>query len=138
MLGSVRWNVALGLAGMLLTFGFSLGNNGFAVSCLRSLYAFAAFFVAGYLVRGALQLIAAAEPVQADPNVGTRVDLETPAADEDLNDLLKKQLEATKGNEQPQADGFVPLQPARLFKADDPDAEQLAEAVRRLAHDREE
>lgn len=140
MLGSVRWNVALGAAGMLLTFVFSLDHNGLAVSCLRAVYAFAAFFAAGYLLRGALQLIVGASdtaPLQADGHVGTHVNLETPE-ESGLNDLLKAQLEEERGaGRQPEAE-FVPFQPARVFKAEGLDGEELAAAVRHMAQEDEE
>lgn len=143
MLGSVRWNVVLGAVGMVLTFAFSLGNNGIAISCLRSLYAFAAMFAAGYLLRGALHIIvgsAGTAPLQEPDHVGTRVDLQTPEEEGGLNDLLKAQLEAgtDASRTQTQDADFVPFQPARVFKAEGADGEELAAAVRRLAQDEEE
>lgn len=144
MLGSIRWNLALGLAGMLLTFIFSLGNNGFAVSCLRALYAFIAFFLVCYLFRGALQLIVSSagigneQPSGAEQSeVGTVVDLQTPDEGESLNDMLKAQLDPGQAGG-PAAAEFKPLEPQRVFTVEDGNPEELAQAVRHLAHSGEE
>jgi len=141
MLGSIRWNLVLGLAGMLLTFFFSLGNNGFAVSCLRALYAFAAFFAAGYLLRGALQLIVASaeteRPVGASAellDVGAHVDLKTPDDGSELGDMLKAQRESGASGGAAAAE-FRPLEPKRVFAIERKEPEELAQAVRHLAQE---
>jgi len=143
MLGSIRWNLVLGLAGMLLTFFFSLGNNGFAVSCLRALYAFAAFFAAGWLLRGALQLIvASAETERAgrlageSPEVGALVDLRTPDDESEMSEMLKAQREAGRPGE-PEAAEFRPLEPKRVFSIESKDPEELAQVVRTMVQDDE-
>jgi len=134
MLGSVRWNLTMGALGLLLAFIFSLGNNGFVVSSMRGLYGFAAFFLLAYILRGALHIIvgspgAAGTPEQPnDPNVGTNVDMSTPTEDEDLNELLKSQLE---GGEL----GFKPFEPTRLVSTQNKEPEQLAEAIRHLTEE---
>jgi len=141
MLGSIRWNLVLGLAGMLLTFFFSLGNNGFAVSCLRAVYAFAAFFVAGYLLRGALQLIIASADAErgfgatADSReTGAHVDLKTPDDESELSEMLKAQRESGQSGNAAAAE-FRPLEPKRVFSIEGKDPEELAQAVRHLAHE---
>jgi len=132
MLGSVRWNLTMGALGMLLAFMFSLGNNGFVVSSMRGLYAFGAFFLLAYMLRGALHIIvgssgtAAAPEQQEDPNVGTNVDMTT--EDEDLNQLLKSQLDGGES-------GFKPFEPTRLVSTQNKEPEQLAEAIRHLAEE---
>ena len=142
MLGSIRWNLALGLAGMLLTFFFSLGNNGFAVSCVRAVYAFAAFFVAGWLLRGALQLILASneserllKAAEEAPDVGTRVDLRTPDDGAELNEMLKAQRDA--GHPDDAAAEFRPLEPKRIFSIEGKNPDELAQAVRHLVREDE-
>jgi hypothetical protein len=139
MLGSIRWNLVLGLAGMLLTFFFSLGNNGFAVSCIRALYAFAAFFVAGWLLRGALQLIVASnesERAGEFRDVGTHVDLQTPDDGAELNEMLKAQRETGRPDDAAAAE-FRPLEPKRVFSMEGKNPEDLAQAVRHLVQDGE-
>lgn len=140
MLGSIRWNLVLGLAGMLLTFFFSLGNNGFAVSCLRALYAFAAFFAAGYLLRGALQLIVASAEAErphgaaGTQDVGAHVDLKTPDDGAELNEMLKAQRESGHTDAAAAAE-FRPLEPRRVFSVEGKSAEDLVQAVRHLAQE---
>jgi len=143
MLGSVRWNLTIGALGMLLAFLFSLGNNGFVVSSLRGLYAFAAFFMLGYMLRGALHIIVGATQVDesivqpADPNVGTNVDMTTPAEGEDLNELLKAQLDGGNGTGMAENGDtiFKPFEPTRLVSTQNKEPEQLAEAIRHLAEE---
>lgn len=141
MLGSIRWNLVLAGSGMLLTFWSSLGNNGFAVSSLRSMYAFIAFFVLGYLIRFILRAIVGTTPADgpglpADPGVGGQVDLSTPEAGEDLNELLKAQLEG-KGHPPAEAAGFEPFQPKKIVSAQNMDPEALANAIRHLSDNKE-
>jgi hypothetical protein len=136
MLGSIRWNLVLGLAGMLLTFFFSLGNNGFAVSCIRSLYAFAAFFAAGWLLRGALQLIVASGETDrviqaAEEARGAHVDLLTPEDGAELNEMLKAQREPGRTDD-PSAAEFRPLEPKRVFSVEGKNPEELVQAVRHM------
>jgi uncharacterized membrane protein YciS (DUF1049 family) len=140
MLGSIRWNLVLGLAGMLLTFFFSLGNNGFVVSCIRAVYAFAAFFAAGWLLRGALQLILASNEAERmlraaeeAREAGTHVDLRTPDDAAELNEMLKAQRDSASPAD-PAAE-FRPLEPKRLFSIEGKNPEELAQAVRNLVRE---
>ncbi|EXX91268.1 hypothetical protein BG53_11785 [Paenibacillus darwinianus] len=142
MLGSVRWNLASGISGMLLTFLASFGNNGFAVSCLRGLYAFIAFFMLGYLIRVVLRGIVGTAPsedwpdIQADPSVGGQVDFSTPDEGEDLNGLLRAQLDGSD-NASGEAVGFAPFQPKKLASTQNLDPEELANALRHLSDSKE-
>ncbi|OUM96957.1 MAG: hypothetical protein A9Z00_05150 [Thermobacillus sp. ZCTH02-B1] len=140
MLGSIRWNLVLGLTGMLLTFFFSLGNNGFVVSCIRAVYAFAAFFAAGWLLRGALQLIVASNEAERvlmaaeeARETGAHVDLRTPDDAAELGEMLKAQRD--NGRPSDPAAEFRPLEPKRLFSIEGKNPEELADAVRHLARD---
>jgi hypothetical protein len=141
MLGSVRWNLIMGAIGMLLAFIFSLGNNDFIVSILRGLYAFGAFFLLGYMLRGALHIIVGttsiaevAEQLPDDPSVGTNVDMTTPVEGEDLNQLLKSQLEGIPGSAQ--GDHlFKPFEPTRLVPTQNKEPEELAQAIRHLTEE---
>ena len=140
MLGSLRWNLAVGASGFLLTFLVSMGNNDFTVSSLRGVYVFIALFVITFLFRFALFLIAGTMP---DPGAGEdeegkgiQFDARTPDQSEDLNELLKAQLE--NGN-QPLMDdniGFRPLAPKKLISAQSKDPEELVEVIRQMADKR--
>lgn len=140
MVGSFRWNAGMGIAGMLLVFAVSVGNNGFAVSCLRGLYAFLAFFLLAYAVRAVLHVIvssAGSEPAATVPNpdVGGQVDLATPETGEDLNELLKGQLDAGRTAEA--SAEFKPFKPTRLVSTQNKDPEEIAQAIRHLAEQNE-
>jgi hypothetical protein len=142
MLGSVRWNLTMGAIGLLLAFIFSLGNNDFVVSILRGVYAFAAFFLLGYMLRGALHIIVGSTTIaeqaerlpEEDPNVGSNVDLTTPVEGEDLNQLLKSQLEGLPGSSQG-GEIFKPFEPTRLVSTQNKEPEELVQAIRHLAEE---
>ncbi|AZN40877.1 hypothetical protein [Paenibacillus albus] len=141
MLGSWRWNVSLGIGGSLLTLLFSLGSNGLAISSLRCLYAFFAFFVLAYLFRALLAFIlqpgsTATEPSytmpEQDPAIGQSVDYSTPETSEDLNQLLKNQLDGKAELESGQKQAFQPLTPPKLVSTQNKEPEELAKAIRHL------
>ncbi|XEC97134.1 hypothetical protein AB6A23_11620 [Paenibacillus tarimensis] len=142
MLGSIRWNSALGLFGFILTFIFSIGSNGFTITLLRSVYAFLTLFAIAFALRYVLGLINAsvgrqssnALQQQAEEQTGSELDLVTPDEQEDLNRMLKEQMVAGRplGSAEQQS-SFQPLSPPKLVSAKDKSAEELAQAVRHLA-----
>ncbi|TJY43167.1 hypothetical protein E5161_04515 [Cohnella pontilimi] len=134
MIGSWRWNAAFGGFGAALTFLFSLANNPFGTTILRTLLGFAAFGLMAFAVRFVLGwlLIPPAQPFQAElpeEERGSVLDLRTPDDDRLLSEMLKEQW--SDGKEAGVA-GFQPLQPKRLVSLDDPDPEQVVQAIRRL------
>lgn len=141
MLGSWRWNVSLGIGGSLLTLLFSLGGNGLGITSLRCLYAFLAFFVLAYLFRALLAFVlqpgtpasesSPIEPEQA-PAIGQSVDYSTPESSEDLNELLKHQLDGSVELESGQKPIFQPLSPPKLVSTQNKEPEELAKAIRHL------
>ncbi|RXZ76938.1 hypothetical protein EBB07_32060 [Paenibacillaceae bacterium] len=137
MVGSIRWNVAFGLFGSVLTFLFSLGANGIAVTSLRSLYAFIALFLLMFMLRFVLRLLLGHEEEAAveEETRGAALDLVTPEDQEDLNDLLKSQLASGSTGADVKETGFQPLAPPKLASTQGKSPEELAEAVRRLAED---
>lgn len=144
MLGTWRWNVAFGILGIALTALFSFGNNPPAVVLLRGLYAFAAFFLLAYVARVVLALIlqppTMSLPVetQTEPSEkGQQLDLTTPDEGDDLNDLLKAQLQGgssddSPSNQAPQEAEFRPLAPPQFVSTTNKQPEELAKAIRRL------
>ncbi|MFF2482626.1 hypothetical protein [Paenibacillus sp. NPDC058071] len=148
MIGNWRWNLGLGIVGALLTILFSLGKNPLDVMLLRSLYAFIAFAVIAFVLRFALGVILQPPAIAATPEAedaqgkGTQFDASTPDESEDLNELLKAQLEpgareaapaADKANAASKGNGdFRPLNPPQLVSASNADPEQLAKAVRHM------
>lgn len=135
MIGTWRWNAAFGGFGAALTFLFSLGNNPLLTTITRSLYAFAAFALLAFAVRyvlGVMLLPASRsdpESLLEEEERGAVLDLVTPDEGESLSEMMKENWSG--GNPGPIA-GFQPLKPERLVKLDDPEPEQVVQAIRRL------
>ncbi|MFB9329723.1 hypothetical protein ACFFSY_27610 [Paenibacillus aurantiacus] len=141
MIGTWRWNAALGMIGGLLTMLASMGSNGLLISAVRCVYAFVAFFVLAYLFRAVLAFITrqpAPEQtiltdVLEDESKGRRVDYATPDESDELSDLLREQMNgkqpSVNSEEQPV---FKPLQPEKLVSTQNRDPEELAKAIRHL------
>ncbi|MFC4775370.1 hypothetical protein ACFO9Q_01055 [Paenibacillus sp. GCM10023252] len=146
MIGTWRWNAGLGLLGTLLTALFSLGKNPLAVTSIRCMYAFAAFFLLAYALRAALAFILRPPVLQESlgeemDGRGSHLDYHTPDEGEDLHQLLKsnlgtgnKQGDSVTDKEQLDAEGipFRPLNPPQLVSTQNKQPEELARAVRHL------
>ncbi|MUT66378.1 hypothetical protein [Paenibacillus sp. NEAU-GSW1] len=150
MIGTWRWNVGMGLAGSVLTLLFSIGKNPLDVMLIRSVYAFIAFAVLAFILRAAFAFILRPPAIEAVPEgaetageKGSTLDLITPDESEDINNLLKTQLEEgarpvkqqTEVDAKPVEDAessFRPLNPPQLVTAPTKDPEQLAQAIRHL------
>ncbi|SFE16896.1 hypothetical protein SAMN04487969_101436 [Paenibacillus algorifonticola] len=145
MIGNWRWNVGLGLTGVILTILFSLGKNAVTVILLRSVYAFIAFVVIAFILRAVLTFILK-PPALLDngatdeDGVGTQLDLTTPDESEDLNQLLKDGLDTrpsqkeadSKQQLEQEQEPFRPLAPPQLVSAQKKEPEELAKVVRHL------
>ncbi|QYR19749.1 hypothetical protein KZ483_17910 [Paenibacillus sp. sptzw28] len=138
MIGTWRWNITLGLCGVLLTLLFSLGSNGFQITSLRCIYAFIAFFALAYLFRALLAIISqpsAIAPVESlltDGTRGSTVDLSTPDESQQLNEMLKKQMDGNGIPEHGELTTFQPLSPPKLVSTQNKEPEELAKAIRHL------
>ncbi|WP_099520661.1 hypothetical protein [Paenibacillus sp. BIHB 4019] len=145
MIGNWRWNVGLGLTGVILTILFSLGKNAVTVILLRSVYAFIAFVVIAFILRAVLTFIlkppalldnGAAE----EDGIGTQFNLTTPDESEDLNQLLKDGLDIRPAQDEADSklpmeqeqEPFRPLAPPQLVSAQNKEPEELAKVVRHL------
>ncbi|RKP55481.1 hypothetical protein D7Z26_09865 [Cohnella endophytica] len=136
MVGSWRLNVGFGGFGAILTFMFSLSNNPIGTTLTRSLYAFLAFAALAFVLRivlGQLMNPAAkvpiSDPESVDDERGTKLDLTTPDEGESLSELMKEQWADGKGEP---VKGFQPLQPKRVVSLDNPNPEEVVQAIRRL------
>ncbi|GGG12206.1 hypothetical protein [Paenibacillus abyssi] len=136
MLGSIRWNIFFGLFGFFLIFFFSISSNGIAVTLLKSVYAFVSFFAIAYALRLVLYLIAppnhSQQPGVEEENKGAALDIVTPDDNDDLNRMLKEQMDGGSQQEMPK-EAFEPLTPPKLVSTQDKSPEQLAQAVRHLS-----
>ncbi|MEK3882162.1 hypothetical protein [Paenibacillus sp. PL2-23] len=145
MLGTWRWNVAFGILGIALTAIFSFGNNPLTVVLLRGLYAFAAFFLLGYVARLVWGMILQPPALSANGEEGAdeqvkgqQLDVTTPDEVDDINDLLKAQLQGGGSAEPPapadaqkQAE-FRPLAPPQFVSNTNKQPEELVKAIRHL------
>ncbi len=134
MIGSWRLNVGFGGFGALLTFLFSLSNNPIGTTFLRCFYAFLVFAALGFVIRVVLgQLMNPAKKAVAtetsEEDRGAVLDLTTPDEGESLSELMKEQWADGKGET---IKGFQPLQPKRLVSLDNPNPEEVVQAIRRL------
>ncbi|MBP3965233.1 hypothetical protein [Paenibacillus lignilyticus] len=137
MVGSWRWNVFLGVGGSLLTLLFSLDSNGMAVTSLRCLYAFLTFFVLGFVFRALVALIMnpraqALSQLDGDESKGSSVDFATPDQSDELNNLLKNQMDGSLQPDSNQGAIFQPLTPPKLVSTQNREPEELAKAIRHL------
>jgi hypothetical protein len=134
MIGSWRLNVGFGGFGALLTFIFSLSNNPFGTTFLRSIYAFLVFAALAFLIRFVLgQLMNPATKHDltstSEEERGAVLDLMTPDEGDSLSELMKEQWADSKGVA---VKGFQPLQTKRLVSLDNTDPEKVVQAIRRL------
>lgn len=142
MIGTWRWNVGFGAVGGMMSLLFSMSGNTFAVSCVRGLYAFAAFYVLAFLFRAVLRLVVMPQPSvpalhseqQGNGNeAGSTFEAVTPDESEELHEMLKSdpngRTAATTGAQSIQ---FQPLKPPQLVSTQNKDPEELAKAVRHL------
>jgi hypothetical protein len=90
IVGSLRWNVSLGIFAMIVTWIFSWGNNLLSTSLIRALMAFVVFFTAAYVFRYFLSFLlclnSPSESIDLDSldkqeGKGVNVDLVTPDDD---------------------------------------------------------
>ncbi len=139
MKGSWRFTIGFGAFGALLICLLSLSNNPLGTSLLRGLYAFLAFAALALVVGFVLgQLLATGKPApsgaEVPPDRGSVLDLTIPDEGEALSEMMKEQwadgksATATDG----EAVSFQPLQPKRVVSLDNPNPEEVAQAIRRL------
>ncbi|WP_256761348.1 hypothetical protein [Cohnella sp. WQ 127256] len=134
MMGSWRLNVGFGGFGAILTFLFSLSNNPLGTTFMRSLYAFIVFAAIAFVVSLVLgQLMNPNKKVEEietpDQDRGTVLDVMTPDEGDSLSEMMKEQWADGKGET---IKGFQPLQPQRLVSLDNPNPEEVVQAIRRL------
>ncbi|GFN31870.1 hypothetical protein [Paenibacillus xylaniclasticus] len=142
MIGTWRWNIGFGAAGSVLTLLFSLNGNTLAVSCMRAVYAFGAFFLAAYLFRAILKLALTPQPsipvsrsVTQDNQSGQASAFEavTPDETEALHDLLKpNSTKSAAAQADTGSNGFQPLNPPKLVSTQNKEPEELAKAIRHM------
>ncbi|GAA4871751.1 hypothetical protein GCM10023310_59220 [Paenibacillus vulneris] len=141
MIGTVRWNLIIGLISLVITFISSISTNIWTTSLLRSVYSFAIVFIVIFLFRWILGTIAGLNQLNTDlkdgvsdeEGKGAALDLQTPEDDASLHQMLKDSLDPKA----PSMDsGFAPLNPPKLSsKTNSMEPGEMAQAVRRMAEE---
>ncbi|WP_079910246.1 hypothetical protein [Paenibacillus sp. 32352] len=141
MIGTVRWNLIIGLISLVITFISSISTNVWTTSLLRSVYSFAIVFIVIFLFRWILGTIAGLNQLNTDlkdgvsdeEGKGAALDLQTPEDDASLHQMLKDSLDPKA----PSMDsGFAPLNPPKLSsKTNSMEPGEMAQAVRRMAEE---
>ncbi|MED4602706.1 hypothetical protein P9314_18820 [Paenibacillus validus] len=142
MIGSIRWNFIIGAIAFIFTFMFSVGNNIWLTTLLRSVYSFAVLFILVFGCRWLLGTFAGFNQWNSnktelgegdsDGTKGTVFDAVTPPdQDEELHQMLKKKVDAPM----PEEETFSPLNPPKLSTKFSETPEELAQAVRRMTEE---
>lgn len=131
MIGNLLMNLLFGLAGFILTFLVTYGNNLLGTSLIRGLIGFVVWFLLAFFMRWVLgsiikQSTPQVEVDDTDEEIGAKLDISAPSEDEELLNLLKQK----PGQGSQDSEGFTPLTPPKLVSLKDP--EELAKAVRHL------
>lgn len=140
MIGSWRINVGFGAFGAVLTWLFSFSSNPLGTTLVRGVYAFITFaviaFVISLLLGQLLQPSSKSEPAMTDlqdqtsEERGGNLDMITPDEGDELTEMMKERWADGKG--EAQASAFQPLAPKRLVSLDNPNPEEVVQAIRRL------
>jgi len=138
MIGSWRINVGFGAFGALLTWMFSFSSNPIGTTLVRGIYAFITFTVIAFaislLLGQLLQPRSKSEPAitgaEADEQRGGTLDMITPDEGDELTEMMKERWADGKGEAQSAA--FQPLAPKRLVSLDNPNPEEVVQAIRHL------
>jgi len=132
MIGTMRWNLTIGLAGTIFTFLFSASNNPLETTLLRSFYTFLILFVIGFAIRFLLGAVGVnslqSRHVDEEQYIGSRFDMTTPEEPDSLQHAIKENIHTNNEKEQ-----FAPLQPPRLVTKKEMPAEEMAQAIRQLS-----
>jgi hypothetical protein len=133
MIGSWRLCVGFGGFGAILVFLFSLSNNPLGTTFQRSLYALLVFTGIAFAVSVILGVLlnprAKSGNDLTEEERGSVLDIVTPDEGQSLSDMMKEQWADGKGEA---VKGFQPLQPKRLVSLDNPNPEEVVQAIRRL------
>jgi hypothetical protein len=126
MIGSIRWNITLGIFGFFLTFLLSISNNIFSTSFLHSLYSGIILFLVAFIFRwffGTLFMEASDEK-----HIGNHLDLITPDESDEIHQLIRD-------SDVEEQFEFTPLNPPKLVSKGNMDPEEMVKAIRHMSED---
>jgi hypothetical protein len=128
MIGSIRWNIALGFFGFLLTFIFSTSNNVFSTSFIHSLYSGIILFLVAFIFRWFFGTVFNENPTET--HIGNKLDLITPDESDEIHQLMRNDIDANSEQSE-----FTPLNPPKLVSKSSLDPEELVKAIRHMSKD---
>jgi hypothetical protein len=128
MIGSIRWNLALGVFGFILSFILSISNNIFTTALKNGIYSGVILFLIAFIFRWLFGALFLAAPVET--HVGKKLDLITPDETEEIHQLLRNENE----KESEQSD-FIPLNPPKLVSKSVSNPEEMVKALRHMSED---
>jgi hypothetical protein len=128
MIGSIRWNLVLGIFGFILSFILSSSTNIFTSALKHGLYSGIILFLVAFIFRWFFGTLILANPVET--HIGNKLDLITPDESDEIHQLLRKENE----KETEQTD-FIPLNPPKLVSKRVLDPEEMVKALRQMSED---
>jgi hypothetical protein len=128
MIGSIRWNLAIGVFGFILSFILSSSTNIFTSALKHGLYSGIILFLVAFIFRWLFGILILVTPVET--HIGNKLDLITPDESEEIHQLLRNENE----KETEQTD-FIPLNPPKLVSKRVLDPEEMVKALRQMSED---
>lgn len=145
MIGSLRWNMGIGVIGFVGTFLISAPKNVMKTVLIQSSYSFISLFLLAFVLRWLLGLLIQSSGVSLDPAEkdmddmlmvkGQTIDLSTPddsySKSNSSTGSSKRYLTDKELSPEDQTE-FAPLKPPKLTTKQDIRSEELAKALRHL------
>jgi NhaP-type Na+/H+ and K+/H+ antiporter len=128
MIGSIRWNLALGIFGFFLTFILSILNNIFITAFMNGLYSGIILFLVAFIVRWFFGIVF--QTAAAVNHIGNKFDLITPDESDEIHQLLRKESDTPIEQSE-----FEPLNPPKLVTKRNVGPEEMVKALRHMSED---
>ncbi|QGQ96253.1 hypothetical protein EHS13_15885 [Paenibacillus psychroresistens] len=128
MIGTILWNVVLGVFGFILSFIISIPNNIFTTALKNGIYSGIILFLVAFLFRwifGTLLLTAPGET-----HIGNKFDLITPDESDEIHQLIRNDKE-----KEAESSEFIPLNPPKLVSKRVLEPEEMVKAIRHMSED---
>jgi hypothetical protein len=128
MIGTILWNLVLGIFGFILSFFISISNNIFTTALKNGIYSGIILFLVAFLFRWIFGTLLLTTPVET--HIGNKLDLITPDESDEIHQLLRNDKE-----KETESSDFIPLNPPKLVSKRVSDPEELVKALRHMSED---
>lgn len=128
MIGSIRWNLGLGIFGFIFTFILSNTNNIFVTALKHGLYSGFILFLIAFIFRWFMGILFI--PIPLETHVGNTFDLTIPDESDEIHQMMR--AEDQKENEE---SDFKPLNPPKLVSKRVSDPAEMVKAIRHMSED---